>query len=231
MIMEFDKENIAQLSTGLDGRPHLIGREDFFNSVILVPLFQTAEGIQLLFERRSNGIRQGGEICFPGGAYDDADECSIVATALRETEEELGIPKSAVIVLGELGTVITPFGVAVDSVIGLVDFPLEKLIPNPQEVEDYFLLPLAWFLENEFVQYDLDVSVDGTATQSPFPAEKLGLPERYRGKWCCGSHRVYVYQTPKGVIWGITAKIIKELCALYTRANDINDSGAISSTC
>lgn len=211
-------ETLQIMKGRLNRSSMLIGRKDFFNSVVLVPLFQTDNGVELLFERRSNGIRQGGEICFPGGAYDDEDGCSPVTAALRESQEEMGIPQDAVDVLGELGTVITPFGIAVDSVVGVVDFPPGQLKPNESEVEDYFMLPLSWFINNKPEVYKLEVSVDGQKSKRPFPAEKLGLPKQYWDKWCCGSHRVYVYQTPKGVVWGITAKIVQELCRVYLAA-------------
>ena len=103
----------------------------------------------VLFTVRSDALRRhSGEISFPGGGRHDDDE-DLLATALRETEEELGITADAIEVVGRLeplhshvsGYVVVPF-------VGLLE-ALPEMRPNPMEVAEVLSLPISKLLEVE----------------------------------------------------------------------------------
>ena len=114
-----EKKTPEALRGRLEGRvPGLMDARGKF--AVLVPLVETERGLCLLYEVRSHTLRrQPGEICFPGGEL-EGDE-SVVACALRETQEELGIPPEAVTVLGELDFIALRNGATMHPLAGIVD--------------------------------------------------------------------------------------------------------------
>jgi len=109
-------------------------------SAVLLPIVVGSFGLQLLLTRRHQNIRFAGHICFPGGRQDPED-LNAVQTALRETEEEIGLEPDAVEVLGELGHYFTQTGYEIVPVVGLIQ-KLPELAPNPAEVDQIYLVPL-----------------------------------------------------------------------------------------
>ena len=79
-----------------DHEPGLMGRRHEF--AVLCPFVETSEGPHLLFEVRAANLRQGGEVCFPGGRMEAGE--SPADCALRETEEELSIPRQEITLFG-----------------------------------------------------------------------------------------------------------------------------------
>lgn len=115
-------------------------------AAVLVPILRRPEGETVLFTVRHRGLkRHPGQISFPGGRVDPGD-VDAVATALRETEEEVGIPPQAVRVLGQLDCYVTRTGYCVTPVVGVVDSP-PPLTPADAEVEEIFEAPLAFVLD------------------------------------------------------------------------------------
>jgi 8-oxo-dGTP pyrophosphatase MutT (NUDIX family) len=113
---------------------------------VLVPLIDRDDGLSLLLTRRTDHLAQhAGQIAFPGGRREsgDADE---IATALRETDEELGLPPERIRVLGRLGPYVTRTGYEVTPVVGLIEPPFE-LVPDPAEVAEVFEVPLAFVVD------------------------------------------------------------------------------------
>jgi len=110
------------------------GKEEYFNSVVLVLLIPVDGEYHFVFEKRAATIRQGGEICFPGGKIDEADT-SLEQVALRETYEEMGIPAEKIEIIGRINTLVAPMGVTVDVFVGIADISLDELTVNVQEVE------------------------------------------------------------------------------------------------
>ncbi len=152
---------------------------------VLVPVLATAGGADLLLTKRSSRLKHHpGQIAFPGGKQDDGD-ADAIAAALREAEEEVGLPRGHVDVLGTLPTHETVTGFLVTPVIGWIDQPFQ-IVPEPGEVAEVFRVPL--------VQV-----TDG----SQFTVQS----RRWRGS------RRHYYTVPFGpyYIWGATARILRGL--------------------
>jgi 8-oxo-dGTP pyrophosphatase MutT (NUDIX family) len=115
----------------------------------------------------------------------DAVDRDSVHTALRETQEELGIEKVAVTAVGLLDDLATPTGFIITPVVGLLS-SLPPLRLNPQEVAEVFCVPLDFFEDNAHVRRE--------------QREFLGR-----------LHDVWYYDTEKHVVWGATAGIIRSL--------------------
>lgn len=115
-------------------------------AAVLVPLVDRAEGLTVLFTQRTAHLSaHAGQISFPGGrreAYDASPE----DTALRETEEEVGLLRDRIEVLGRLDTYVTRTGFRVTPVVGLVRPPF-VVDPDPTEVDEVFEVPLAVILD------------------------------------------------------------------------------------
>lgn len=210
--MNIDKFN--DIKHNLEFKKGLHGYEEYFNSVVLVLMIPVNGEYHLVFQKRDANIRQGGEICFPGGKV-DKDDKSLLQVAIRETNEEMGIPEDKIEIIGRLNTVITPNGVTVDAFVGVADILKEEISINPSEVESYFTIPISFFVDTEPERYAAQVKISPSITDKEtgeevilFPTEKLGLPERYTKPWGDFRYGIYVYYTEYGVIWGITSRII-----------------------
>ncbi|EKV26610.1 putative nudix hydrolase YeaB [Caenispirillum salinarum AK4] len=115
-------------------------------AAVLVPLIQRPEGTTVLLTQRTAHLKNhAGQISFPGGRCEEVDD-GPVATALRESHEEIGLAPGLVDVLGHLDDYITVTGFAVTPVVGLVAPPFD-LEPDPFEVAEVFEVPLAFVLE------------------------------------------------------------------------------------
>lgn len=213
-----DHDTLEKLLKKLPECPGILARERFFNSAVLVPLVFMDDEFHLLFEKRAAAIRQGSEICFPGGMHDPGTDNNCIETAVRETVEELGISKDRIEVIGRFDTLVASMGATVDPVLAIISInhPSELII-NSSEVEEAFLLPVSYFKENPAESYKVRLIVEPFYTDKNgneitlFPAKELGLPEIYHKPWGKAIHRILVYKTPKGTIWGITAEIIHDL--------------------
>jgi 8-oxo-dGTP pyrophosphatase MutT (NUDIX family) len=116
------------------------------SAAVLVPIVNRPEGLAVLFTERSADLPDhAGQISFPGGQVEPGD-LDVDAAALRETEEEIGLPRDRVTVLGRLADYETVTGYRVTPVVGWVEPPF-PVIPDPVEVADVFEVPLAFLLE------------------------------------------------------------------------------------
>ncbi len=105
-----------------------------------------AGGFGVLLTRRTAHLTaHAGQISFPGGRL-EADDIHAAAAALRETEEEIGLPPDQVEVIGRLDTYVTRTGFEVTPVVGLV-LPPTALRPDPFEVAEVFEVPLAFLVD------------------------------------------------------------------------------------
>jgi 8-oxo-dGTP pyrophosphatase MutT (NUDIX family) len=115
---------------------------------VLVPIIERGAELSLLLTQRSADLKHhAGQVSFPGGGMEDQD-ADVEATALRETEEEIGIARHEVSVLGYLQTMPTVTGYAVTPVVGLVSGTAELRIDR-SEVEYAFEVPLSYLLKDE----------------------------------------------------------------------------------
>lgn len=156
-------------------------------AAVLFPIVQHATGLTVLLTQRTAHLKDhAGQISFPGGRVEPADR-SPLDTALRETEEEIGLARSHVEPLGYLPEYRTGTGFAVTPVLALVQPPFELQL-DPFEVAEAFEVPLAFLLD---------------------PANHQQHSLHYRG-----ALRNY-YAMPWGAyfIWGATAGMIRSLCA------------------
>ncbi|MFM7067161.1 MAG: CoA pyrophosphatase [Gammaproteobacteria bacterium] len=115
-------------------------------AAVLMPVIARPTGPTLLFTERAAALRRhSGQISFPGGRP-EATDTSATAGALRESGEEIGLPETAVEVLGHLPEQIILTGFRVTPVVGWVT-PGWPLRPDPKEVADVFEVPLEFLLE------------------------------------------------------------------------------------
>jgi 8-oxo-dGTP pyrophosphatase MutT (NUDIX family) len=110
-------------------------------AAVLVPITDRPDPGVILTRRPAWLRSHAGQVAFPGGKIDDSDE-NAVAAALREAEEEIALPRNAVEVLGIAGDYHAASGYRITPVVGVIapDLPLA---PNPDEVEEWFEVPLA----------------------------------------------------------------------------------------
>ena len=115
---------------------------------VLVPIINRPSGPTILLTQRTAHLKKhAGQISFPGGGWEEADP-HLEATALRETEEEIGLHNRHIEVLGQLSLYETSTAYGVTPVVGWVEPPFDLTI-DPFEVAEAFEVPLAWILERE----------------------------------------------------------------------------------
>ncbi|XP_056909080.1 peroxisomal coenzyme A diphosphatase NUDT7 [Takifugu flavidus] len=152
---------------------------------VLVPLFVKNGELHTLMTLRSKELRtSGGEVCFPGGKRDPNDRDD-VHTALREAEEEIGLPVGEVEVVCSLFPIMNKSGLLVTPVVGFIEESFCPC-PNPAEVSAVFSVPLDFFTSDEN-----HVSCSSIGTLAPMHSFCFSDPE---------SGNQYH-------IWGLTAMI------------------------
>jgi 8-oxo-dGTP pyrophosphatase MutT (NUDIX family) len=154
------------------------------NAAVLVPLYAHRGQLHAVFTKRQDDLRRHpGEISFPGGRYDEG-EPDLRATALREAQEEIGLPADAVEIVGALQPTPTiATGYAVYPFVGLIE-PGRTWTPSVREVAEVLELPL-------------DALLAGYARRR---LVRRGVPIR-TDTYVVGDH----------LIWGATARILADL--------------------
>ncbi len=186
---------------------------EYFQSAVLVLLVLIEDEFHVVFEKRAAHIRQGGEICLPGGKIDPTD-VSPKAAAVRETCEELGCAKEALEVFAKLQPLTLPTGVKIHPYAAFLHQSLAELTLETAEVEELFTVPLSFFAEHQPDSYACKVLVhpyiDTAEGQREvlLPAAELGLPRRYHEPWGEAQQTIYLYQVDQRIIWGLTATIL-----------------------
>ena len=120
-------------------------------AAVLVPLVWHEAGPTVLLTRRTESLStHAGQVSFPGGKVDEGDS-SVIAAALREAEEEIGLAQEQVVVLGTLPQYVTITDFVVTPVVAMLQPPLQ-LRPEPGEVAEVFEVPLTLALDGR--QYE-----------------------------------------------------------------------------
>jgi len=166
------------------------------NAAVLVPLYRDQGRLHAVFTKRHNDLRRHpGEISFPGGRYDEG-EPDLRATALREANEEIGLPSDAVDIVGALQPTATiATGYAVYPFVGLIAAG-RRWKPSAGEVAEVLELPL-------------DTLLMGYARRRLL---RRGVPIR-TDTYVVGDH----------LIWGATARILADL---FDRIGPLVNSGS-----
>jgi 8-oxo-dGTP pyrophosphatase MutT (NUDIX family) len=115
-------------------------------AAVLVLIVRREPELTVIFTQRTTHLRaHSGQVSFPGGRAEPHDPTPEF-TALREAQEEIGLPMERVEVLARLPDYLTRTGFRVTPVVGLVTPPFE-LVPDAREVEEVFEVPLAFLLD------------------------------------------------------------------------------------
>jgi 8-oxo-dGTP pyrophosphatase MutT (NUDIX family) len=177
---------VALLPAVLDADPSpAVTGQKCTAAAVLVPIVCDDPEPSLLLTIRTEVVEtHKGQISFPGGVVEKAD-ADASATALRETEEEIGMSSQSVRVCGYLPGLATPTGFCIVPVVGVIE-RLPALRPNANEVAEVFRAPLSFFLD-----------------------ERNGRREE---RWLEGrAFDIWFYDFGGRVIWGATGRIIHTL--------------------
>lgn len=184
-------------------QPGLMNARNAF--AVLCPLVEKNDGLHLLFEVRSGSVSQAGEVCFPGGHMESEETPE--ETALRETEEELSIPRSCISIIGKPDFLGSQANFLLHPVLALVSADgLAAMSPAPAEVAEVFTAPLTFFKENPPQEYYYDLIPQ---VHEDFPYEAIGISREY--PWRRGRQEVPVWFYQGHAVWGMTARIVKHL--------------------
>ena len=124
----------------------LLRRSGMTAASVLIPLVQRPEGLSMLLTQRTAHLTDhAGQISFPGGRAEHFD-ASAIDTALRETEEEIGLDRRHIEIVGTLPDYVTGTGYRVTPVVGLI-MPPFVLTPDANEVAEIFEVPLAFLMD------------------------------------------------------------------------------------
>jgi len=161
-----------------------VGDGPFRPAAILIPLYVRDKGLWTLFTKRTETVEHHkGQISFPGGSQ-HAEDGNLWVTAIRETEEEIGIPREGIRLLGALPKMLTVTDFEVSPFVGAMPYPVE-FRPEASEVEEIIEIPLSYLLD-------------------PMVVEERML------KWKGRDVKTLVYHYRGHAIWGATARILAD---------------------
>lgn len=181
----------TRLGRTFASRPRASEREDasrpLREAAVLIPLYVREKALWTLFTKRTDLVEHHkGQISFPGGGKSDGDS-NLWETAIRETEEEIGVPRASVRILGALPKLETVTDFEVSPFVGAIPYPI-TFAPHAGEVESIIEVPMAYLLD-------------------PMVVEERAV------KWKGREVMTLVYHYRGHAIWGATARILSELLA------------------
>lgn len=202
-IIAWLQQRLQQHLPGFEAQRRMIGRvlpmpltipKNARLSAVLGLLFPVEDDLRVLLIRRTeDGHAHSGQISFPGGRKDDDDE-TLLHTALREAEEEVGIDSNELRVLGALSSIYIP--VSNFHVFPFLAFAKEKPTTTPNSLEVAYTIEVSL---NDFLKEEFKTIATVTS-----PADKNF------------SREVNAYKlNDGGIIWGATAMILSELEVIY----------------
>ncbi len=162
-------------------------------AAVLLPIYYKQGQYYILFTKRTEAVKDHkGQICFPGGVYQEGDG-TLVNTALRESTEEIGLTADQVEVLGELDDIATTAsGYIVSPCVGLISWP-QTLKVDQRETEEIIEVPISALLDKSCLRQETKV-IAGKAVAS------------------------YWYHYQGRVIWGTTARVLNQFLDIFARA-------------
>ena len=163
--------------------------ESLTPSAVIVPLFHSEGECHLLFTERSDEVNfHKGQICFPGGTWEPGD-ASLLDTALREVNEEIGLDAKDVEILGELDDNLTvTSGYVISPFVAFIPYPYTFRVDG-REIKRVFSVPLSALMDEAILREEYQTFDDKT------------MP-------------VYFYEYEGHVIWGATARILRQFIEL-----------------
>jgi 8-oxo-dGTP pyrophosphatase MutT (NUDIX family) len=195
------RERSIRLASGLPVVAPPVGSDFSLNGIVappekyraasvLVPIITRTPDIMILLTQRTEDMpSHAGQVAFPGGRRQDND-ADAVATALRETEEEVGLDRSFIDVIGSYDHYRTGTGFEITPVVGIVT-PGFTTRADPREVADVFEVPLDHFLD------EANHRIDSRS-------------------WQGRERRFYAMPYGQRYIWGATAGMLKNLQFILT---------------
>jgi len=171
---------LRKIKTNLKGFMGSSPIEDLPKAAVLLAITAEEEP-ELIYTLRSNKVSSHkGEVAFPGGREEEGD-LSLADTALREAEEEIGLDRNLVEILGSLDTTVSRYGISVTPYVGIIP-PNPNLNESSSEIESYFRVPIS-YLAND-IRHRNDKVTEG--------GETFFMP---------------AYKYNEYIIWGLTAMI------------------------
>ena len=148
LSISFVQEKLTKYS------PQTLAHPEFKQSAVLIGLVPTENSYKMLFTVRSSKMKHHqGEISFPGGRFDEKNDNTLLDTVLRETYEEIGVPKNDIEIIGQLNDSPTISGYIIRPFIAILSLPINfQFIPNCEEVSEIFCVPIENFVEKSNYQ-------------------------------------------------------------------------------
>lgn len=189
-------------------KPRISDYKEYNEFSVLIPIVNYKGQQCILFQVRSEYLlNQPNQICLPGGKIELIE--TPIQAAIRETCEELLIEDENIEIIGEIDTLVTPFNTII--------YPFAAYLHDYHstfskfEVQEVFYIPMD-FLKNYKPKCSyLDVNMK---PQEDFPFEKVQYGREY--PWARGTYPVYFYEYEDKIIWGITARVLKNFIELVT---------------
>jgi 8-oxo-dGTP pyrophosphatase MutT (NUDIX family) len=175
------------------GQKRRISDANLIPAAVLVPIYYKEGQYYILFTKRAEWLKEHkGQVSFPGGARHEGDK-TLRDTALRECAEEIGLAPDKVKVLGELDDILTETSnYVISPFVALIPYPY-KFKVSGSEVGEIIEAPISVLLDKDRLHQKSAV---------------------LRGKMV----NFYVYKYHGSVIWGATAKILKQFLDVFSRA-------------
>lgn len=212
-----NKQSYASFIENLPCEPGFMGNDPLIHYGVLVPFVLINNEFHILFQRRADGIRQGGEIGFPGGRVDSKKDKGSRDAVIRETVEELGLAASCILIDGQMDTFVPGFTSLIHVYIGRLEISsLDELAINHEEVAEVFTIPVSFFKSSnpELIPLRMIISPHHDDGEGKSKMESLlvemGVAERYSREWEYSSV-IRVWRYEKRIIWGLTADILFRL--------------------
>jgi len=185
--------NYGSCSSDFDLNPDMAfnRKSNFLEASVLIPVLTFKKNLEILLTKRSANLKNHpGQIAFPGGKKEKFDS-SPIETALRETEEEIGLSQNLVEIVASLPTHKTATGFIIKPYIGIISQPFEETL-RYGEVDEVFTVPFDHILDEE----------------------NFSIQTR---KWNDSKRNYYVVPYGPYYIWGATARILLNLSKALSR--------------